>query len=168
VRLGIPTICPDAGPGEHQSGLPRGRGLPGSLLQLAMPLPGLGPRRGVPRTSGFRPWLASLLSAEAERVILALVLAWPTWGPDRSSAQLDRPEHDDGRLTPVTISRCLRRAGLQPSGQRLAALEVHNAQAAGLLTERTRRALIRAQRSRSPHVAASQPDDLSAWPRSTS
>ncbi|MDR7522957.1 MAG: DDE-type integrase/transposase/recombinase [Armatimonadota bacterium] len=39
-------------------------------------------------------------------------------------------------------------------------LEVHSAQSAGLLTERTRRALARVQRRRPPHLAAEQPGEL--------
>ncbi|MDR7540163.1 MAG: DDE-type integrase/transposase/recombinase, partial [Armatimonadota bacterium] len=100
------------------------------------------------------------LSAEAERAILALALAQPTWGPARLAVQLARPEPGGWHLAPVTIYRFLRRVGLQTRWQRLAVLEVHSAQTAGLLTERTRRALARAQRRRAAHLAAEQPGDL--------
>lgn len=50
--------------------------------------------------------------------------------------------------------------GLQTRWQRLAVLEVHSVQTAGLLTERTRRALARARRRWSPHLAAEQPGEL--------
>lgn len=52
-----------------------------------------GPRRGRPST----------LSLEAERAILALALAWPTWGPARLAVQLARPEHGGGRVAPTTM-----------------------------------------------------------------
>lgn len=39
-------------------------------------------------------------------------------------------------------------------------LEIHSAQAAGLLTERTRRELAAAQRRRAPHIQASKPGQL--------
>jgi transposase InsO family protein len=109
-----------------------------------------GPRRGRPPT----------LRVEAERALLALALAWPTWGPARLSAQLARPEHGGWRLAPATIYRFLRRVGLQTRWQRLAVLEAHSAQTAGLLTERTRRVLTRAQHRRPSHVAAEQPGEL--------
>ena len=109
-----------------------------------------GPRRGRPPT----------LSLQVERAILALALAWPTWGPARLAVQLARPEHGGWRVAPTTIYRLLRRAGLQTRWQRLAVLEAHSAQAAGLLTERTRRHLTTAQRRRSPHVAAHTPGEL--------
>lgn len=116
---------------------------------------GLHPRRHGPRRG--RP---STLSVQAERAILALALAWPTWGPARLAVQLARPEHGGLPIAPSTIYRLLRRTGLATRWQRLAVLEVHSAQAAGLLTERTRRHLVAAQRRRGPHVAARMPGDL--------
>ena len=114
---------------------------------------GLHPRRRGPQRG--RP---SALSAQAERAILALALAWPTWGPARLAAQLARPEHGQGRVAPTTIYRLLRRLGLRTRFQRLAVLEAHSAQTAGLLTERTRRRL--ARRSRPRHVQAQRPGEL--------
>lgn len=115
---------------------------------------GLHPRRHGPARG--RP---SSLSVQAEHAILALALAWPTWGPARLAVQLARPEHGGWRLAPTTIYRLLRRRGLQTRWQRLAVLEVHSAQAAGLLTERTRRHLVAARR-RSQHVMATVPGEL--------
>jgi transposase InsO family protein len=109
-----------------------------------------GPRRGRP----------PLLSVQDERSILALALAWPTWGPAQLANQLHRPEHGALTVAPSTIYRLLRRMGLQTRWERLAVLEVHSAQAAGLLTERTRRQLVAAQRRSAPHLQAGEPGEL--------
>jgi len=109
-----------------------------------------GPRRGRP----------PLLSIQTERAILALALAWPTWGPAQLANQLRRREHGGLRIAPSTIYRLLRRMGLQTRWERLAVLEAHSAQAAGLLTERTRRQLAAAQRRQAPHIQASKPGEL--------
>jgi transposase InsO family protein len=109
-----------------------------------------GPSRGRPPT----------LSVQAERALLAVALAHPTWGPARIGAHLARPEHGGWNLAPATIYRFLRRVGLQTRYKRLAVLEVHSAQTAGLLTDRTRRALSAARRRRPRHVAAEQPGEL--------
>lgn len=101
-----------------------------------------------------------MLSVQAERAILALALAWPTWGPVQLADQLRRREHGGLRLASSTIYRLLRRMGLQTRWERLAVLEAHSAQAAGLLTERTRRHLAAAQRRKAPHIEATQPGDL--------
>lgn len=103
---------------------------------------------------------APQLSAQDERTILALALAWPTWGPEQLSDQLGRPEHAGLRIAPSTIYRLLRRRGLQTRWERLAVLEVHSAEAAGLLTERTRRQLAAAQRRQAPHIQAAKPGEL--------
>ena len=103
---------------------------------LAYGRDGLHPRRQGPRRA--RP---PLLSFQAERAILALALAWPTWGPVQLADQLRRREHGGLRLASSTIYRLLRRKGLQTRWERLAVLEAHSAEAAGLLTERTRRQL---------------------------
>lgn len=110
----------------------------------------LGPRRGRP----------PMLSVQTERAILALALAWPTWGPAQLANQLRRPEHGGLAVAASTIYRLLRRVGLQTRWERLAVLEAHSAQAAGLLTERTRRQLAAAQRRQGPHVQASRPGEL--------
>jgi len=122
---------------------------------LAYGRDGLHPRRQGPRRG--RP---PLLSFQAERAILALALAWPTWGPVQLADQLRRREHGGLRLASSTIYRLLRRKGLQTRWERLAVLEAHSAEAAGLLTERTRRQLAAAQRRRGPHIEAAQPGAL--------
>ncbi|MCJ7511761.1 MAG: helix-turn-helix domain-containing protein [Anaerolineales bacterium] len=114
---------------------------------------GLHPRRQGPRRG--RP---PRLSVQAERAILALT--WPTWGPAQLVNQLDRPEHGGLRAAPSTIYRLLRRMGRQTRRERLAVLEVHSAQTAGLLTERTRRQLVAAQRRQAPHIQATEPGEL--------
>lgn len=116
---------------------------------------GLYPKR--PRPSRGRP---PTLSVEAERALVAVGLAHPTWGRARIGAQLARPDHGAWNLAPATIYWFLRRAGLQTRYTRLAVLEVHSAQTAGLFTERTRRALCRARHRQPRHVAAEQPDEL--------
>lgn len=95
-----------------------------------------------------------------ERAVLAMAVAWPTWGPARLSAQLARPEYGGHRLAPATMYRLLRRAGLGTRLERLAVLEHHSARVAGLLTERTRRRLWQAQYERSQHVHATTPGEL--------
>jgi hypothetical protein len=59
-----------------------------------------------------------------------------------------------------TIYRLLCRRGPQTRWERLALLEVHSAQAAGLLTERTRRQVAAAQRRRAPHIQATKLGEL--------
>jgi transposase InsO family protein len=113
-----------------------------------------------PRRYGARPGRPSTLSVQAQRAILALAIAWPTWGPLQLALQLRRPEHGGWQVAPSTVYRLLRRSGLQTRWERLAVLEAHSAQAAGLLTERTRRQLVAAQRRQGPHVDASQPGEL--------
>jgi transposase InsO family protein len=122
---------------------------------LAYGTDGLHPRRAGPRRG--RP---PLLSVQAERAILALALAWPTWGPVQLADQLRRGEHGGLDVAPSTIYRLLRRLGLQTRWERLAVLEAHSARAAGLLTERTRRQLAAAQRRQAPHIQATQPGEL--------
>lgn len=92
-----------------------------------------------------------------ERLVIAWALSWPTWGCGRLAAQLAR----EGRaeLSPSTVQRILRRAGLPTQRQRLAVLEAHSAETQGLMTERTRRALKRARKARR-HVEASLPGEL--------
>jgi hypothetical protein len=95
---------------------------------------------------GTRRGRCPLLGAQEERMIPALALAWPTRRPAQLANQLRRPEHGSLVVAPGTIYCLLRRRiGLQTRWERLAVLEVHSAQAAGLLTERTRRQLVAPQ-----------------------
>jgi len=87
---------------------------------------------------------------------VALALAWPSWGPAQLPNQLRRREHGGLPVAPGTIYRLLCRRGLQTRWERLALLEVHSAQAAGLLTERTRRQRAAAERRRAPHIQATK------------
>jgi len=109
-----------------------------------------GGRRGRPPT----------LSVQAERAILAMAVAWPTAGPLRLAQQLALPEHENWKVAASTIYRLLKRTGLQTRWERLAVLEAHSAQAAGLLTERTRRQLLAAQRRAGKHIQAEKPGEL--------
>ena len=113
-----------------------------------------------PHRDGARRGRPPLLSAQAERAILALAIAWPTWGPLQLALQLRWPEHGSWRVAPSTIYRLLKRVGLQTRWERLAVLEAHSAQAAGLLTERTRRKLLAAQRRAGKHGQAEKPGEL--------
>ncbi len=98
------------------------------------------------------------LDAAMERQVLALSLAWPSWGPQQLSAQLARQGIVVARST---VYRVLRRRGLGRRQQRFVALEGHSAERAGLLTERTRQALARGRPVPSDrHVEASVPGEL--------
>lgn len=103
-----------------------------------------------------KPGRPSPVPMHVERTVVGLALAWPTWGPARLSAQLAR---QGVVLAPSTVYRLLRRMGLGTRRQRLGILELHSAERAGLLTERTRRRLRRA-RSKPRHVEASVPGEL--------
>jgi hypothetical protein len=74
--------------------------------------------------------------------------------------QLRLPKHGSWQVASSTAYRLLRRSGLQTCCERLAVLEAQSAQAAGLLTERTRRVLGAAQRRQAPHIQASEPGEL--------
>lgn len=111
---------------------------------------GVRPKTGHPRRG--RP---TVVAPELERRILALAVAWPTWGPARLSAQLAR---EGLTVAATTIWRLLRRQGLGRRTQRLLVLEQHSAETAGLVTERVARRLVRLRRRR--HVDAEQPGDL--------
>jgi hypothetical protein len=78
---------------------------------------------------------------------------WLDKRPGRSIAA--RPH-----VAPSTVQRALRRAGLATRRQRLTVLEHRAVQTAGLLTERTRRALWQAPHGRPRHVAAREPGEL--------
>jgi transposase InsO family protein len=93
-----------------------------------------------------------------ERSVLAWAIAEPTWGPLRLSSELSRQR--GLVLHPSTIYRILRRHRLQTRFERLVILEQHAAETAGLLTERTRRKLLRAQGHKPRHVQASVPGEL--------
>jgi transposase InsO family protein len=110
-----------------------------------------------PRRQAARPGRRPQVAPHVERLVLAVALAWPTWGCRRLAAQLAHERQL--RLAPSTIQRVLRRWGLGRRRARLAVLEQRAAKTAGLLTERTRHAVARA-RSRGRHVHARQPGDL--------
>ncbi len=113
---------------------------------------GLHPRRRQARRG--RP---PEIPAHLERTVIGLALAWPTWGPKRLAVQLTRQGIE---LSPSTVYRALRRAGLGTRRERVGILEHHSAERAGLLTERTRRTLRDARRHGNSHVAASVPGEL--------
>ncbi len=98
------------------------------------------------------------LEAVVERRILAEALAQPAWGPQRISDQLGMRGI---QVAPSTVYRALRRHGLGTRPQRFGLLERHSASRAGLLTERTRRALQKARPTPSRrHVEAEIPGEL--------
>ena len=97
-------------------------------------------------------------SPHIERSVLAWAIAEPTWGPLRLSSELRRQK--GLILHASTIYRILRRNRLQTRFERLVILEQHSAETAGLLTERTRRQLLKAQGHKPRHVEASVPGEL--------
>ena len=113
---------------------------------------GLHPRRT--RAGRGRP---STIAPDQERAVIALALAWPTWGPQRLSDQL---VSQGIRLAHSTIHRLLRRVGLGTRRERLGVVEHHSARTVGLLTERTREKLLRARFGRTQHVQAEIPGEL--------
>jgi transposase InsO family protein len=119
-----------------------------------------GPAGLHPGWQGAQRGRPSTLSVQAERAILAMAVVCPTWGPLRLAQQLALPAHGGWKLAASTIYRLLRRSGLQTRWERLAVLEAHSAQAAGLLTERTRRQLLAAQRRAGQHIQAEKPGEL--------
>ena len=96
--------------------------------------------------------------APVERAVLAWAVAEPTWGPLRLASELRRQR--GLVIHPSTVYRILRRHRLQTRFERLVVLEQHSAETAGLLTERTRRQLLRAQGHKPRHVHASVPGEL--------
>lgn len=110
-----------------------------------------------PRRTEARPGRPVETPPHVERQVLAWSLSWPTWGCGRLAAQL--AFHGVATISPSTVQRILRRSGLATRRDRLAVLEAHSAESAGLLTERTRRALAKA-RSKTRHVEASEPGEL--------
>jgi transposase InsO family protein len=115
-----------------------------------------GPEGLHPRRTRARRGRPPEVPAHLERQVLAQALAWPTWGPKRLAVQLAR---EGLTLAPSTIYRLLRRSGLGTRRERLGVLELHSAEQAGLLTERTRERMRRARR-RATHVEASLPGEL--------
>ena len=101
------------------------------------------------------PWQTP---SHVERTVLAWAIAEPTWGPLRLSSELRRQR--GLLLHSSTVYRILKRHRLQTRYERLVVLEQHSAETAGLLTERTRRKLLRAQGHKPSHVQASLPGEL--------
>lgn len=110
-----------------------------------------------PRRTEARPGRPVQTPPHIERQVVAWSLSWPTWGCGRLAAQL--AFHAVATISPSTVQRILRRSGLATRRDRLTVLEAHSAESAGLLTERTRRALAKA-RSKKRHVEASEPGEL--------
>ena len=105
-----------------------------------------------------RPGRPAQLDAVVERQVVALALAWPTWGPQQLSDQLALR---GTRVAPSTVYRALRRRGLGTRKERLGLLEAHSAERAGLLTQRTRKQLEKARPLPSGrHVEAQIPGEL--------
>jgi transposase InsO family protein len=114
---------------------------------------GVHPRRM--RAARGRP---SCVAPHDERQVLALAIAWPTWGPARLSNQLLQQSI---KIAPSTVYRLLGRHQLGTRRERLAVLEHRSAREAGLLTERTREQLLRARiGAKTRHVQASTPGEL--------
>jgi transposase InsO family protein len=111
-----------------------------------------------PKRHRGRPGRPPQLDAVVERQVIALALSWPSWGPQQLSDQLAMRGI---RIARSTAYRALRRHGLGTRLERLGVLERHSAQRAGLLTERTRRAIQKARPSASRrHVEANEPGEL--------
>jgi transposase len=111
-----------------------------------------------PRRQRGRPGPRPELGPHAERQILALAIAQATWGCRRLANYLARWWRLS--LAPSTVQRLLQRHGLGTRRERLLVLEHHSAHQAGLLTERTRRALWRRRHGATRHVMADEPGEL--------
>jgi transposase InsO family protein len=111
-----------------------------------------------PKRTRGRPGRPPQLAAHEERAVIALALAQPAFGPQRISDQLVR---QGIQVAPCTVYRALRRHRLGTRAERLVVLERHSAVRAGLLTERTRRAIEKARpMPSSRHVEARVPGEL--------
>ena len=111
-----------------------------------------------PKRRQGRPGRPPQLDPMVERQVIALALAWPSFGPQQLSDQLAMRGI---RVARSTVYRALRRHGLGTRRERLGILERHSAQHAGLLTERTRRELQKARPTASQrHVEAKEPGEL--------
>lgn len=106
----------------------------------------------LPRPTRPTRWPRQAIPA-LEHAVLAYALLWPTHGPARIAAQLRQAPWGAWRISPSGVYGILRRHGLQTRWERLTRLEARAA-TDGLLTERTRRRLLR------PHVAAQRPGDV--------
>jgi transposase InsO family protein len=107
-----------------------------------------------PRRTASHPGRPVQLDTTTERKVVATALSSPTWGPGRLSLQLER---EGIVVSPTTVWRTLRRLGLGTRMERLLVLEVHSANSAGLLTERTRQNL---SQRKVRHVQAEKPGEL--------
>ena len=105
-----------------------------------------------PRPTRPTRWPRQAIPA-LEHAVLAYALLWPTHGQARLALQLRQPLWGGWRISASSVYAIFRRHGLQTRWERLTRLEAHAA-TDGLLTERTRRRLVR------PHVEAQRPGDL--------
>ena len=111
-----------------------------------------------PKRRQGQPGRPPQLDPTVERHVIAWALAWPSFGPQQLCDQLAMRGI---RVARSTVYRALRRHGLGTRRERLGILERHSAQRAGLLTERTRRAIQKARPAASRrHVEAKEPGDL--------
>ena len=93
-----------------------------------------------PRRTATRPGRRIQLDSTKERKIVAMALAWPSWGPKRLTLQLER---EGVVVSPSTVWRSLHRLGLGTQTNRLLVLEVQSVKLAGPPTEQTRRRFAR-------------------------
>src|SRR5262249_53429175 len=97
--------------------------------------------------------------AAVEAAVLGYAQLWPTHGPARIAQQLARPGGPVIRLSASGAYAILPRHGLSSRWERLARTVIQSAATQGLLTERTRAALL-AARQAPQHVQAEYPGDL--------
>lgn len=111
-----------------------------------------GPDGLLPRPTRPTRWPRQATPA-LEHAVLAYALLWPTHGPARIAVQLRQAPWGGWRISPSGVYGILWRHGLQTRWERLTRLEAR-AETDGLLTERTRRRVVRS------HVDAQRPGDL--------